>query len=155
VPWDTAVAKPHQIGVTANRTIELAGSPVPSSTSVKESITELSVTPATARSFTAPGLPGTALVTVTVAASCTPSLVALIVAEPTATAVASPLPSTVTPALFDAHVIARPVSVLLLASFNVAANCCVAPTVRLGLGGLIVTDATGGGGAGGVVASGF
>src|SRR5204863_191446 len=53
-----------------------------------------------------------------------PSLVAVIVAEPAAPAVTSPLPSTLaTDVLLLDHVTARPVSALPLASFGVALSC--------------------------------
>ena len=55
-----------------------------------------------------------------------PSLVAVICAEPAATAVTSPDPETVaTAVLFEPHVTVRPVSVLPLASFSVAVACVV------------------------------
>src|SRR5437899_1784428 len=73
-----------------------------------------------------------------------PSLVAVIVAVPAATPVTNPLPLTVaTAALLVAHVTTRPLSGVPLASSGVAANCTVAPTVRLGAAGLTLTDATG------------
>jgi len=72
----------------------------------------------------------------------TPSLAALIVAEPAATPVTNPLPLTVAiDALLDAHVIV-PVTMLPLASFKVAVTCCVAPTAMLALVGLSVIEAT-------------
>src|SRR2546428_11788228 len=73
-----------------------------------------------------------------------PSLVAVIVAVPPATPVASPLPLTVAAAvLLLAHVTVRPVSVFPAASLVTAANCCVAPTWRVPHPGLTVTHATG------------
>jgi hypothetical protein len=73
-----------------------------------------------------------------------PSLVALIVAEPTTWAVTSPFRSTVAIVLsVDDQVTARPVSVLPLTSFVVAVSCCMAPTITLGMAGFTVTVATG------------
>jgi hypothetical protein len=73
-----------------------------------------------------------------------PSLVALIVAEPTAWAVTSPFTSTDAIAgSVDDHVTARPMRTVPLASFVVAVNCCVNPTTTLGLAGLTLTLATG------------
>src|SRR3989442_1475226 len=121
----------------------LAGWPVPSFTSVKDSVTELSVTLATARSVTVPGLL-TGAVTVTTAAPLFPSLVAVIVAVPAPTPLTSPLPLTVaTDALLVVHVTTRPPSGVPLASFGVAVSCAVAPTGTLAVAGLSATDATG------------
>jgi len=77
----------------------------------------------------------------------TDSLVAVIVAVPTPTAVTVaglPLALTVrTAVLLDAQVIARPVSTLPFASFVVAVSCCVPPT-PIGVDGVeTVTEATG------------
>jgi len=55
VPRDTSVAELHVNGAIAIRTSYFAGCPVPSFTSVKESVTELSVAEATAKSLTVPG----------------------------------------------------------------------------------------------------
>jgi hypothetical protein len=84
------------------------------------------------------------VVTVTAAVPLCPSLVAVIVAEPAATPVTSPLPLTVAiaPALV-AQVMTRPVNGFPLASFGVATSCAVCPTVTLAVAGLTVTDATG------------
>jgi hypothetical protein len=83
-------------------------------------------------------------VTVTLAVPDFPSLVAVIVALPAATAVASPVPDTVAAAvLLDAHVIVRPVSVFPDASFSVAVNCCVPPACSDADAGDSVTVATG------------
>src|SRR5882762_6003528 len=85
-----------------------------------------------------------ALETVTVAAALCPPLVAAIVAEPAATPVTKPLALTVaTAALLVAQVMARPLRAVPFASFGVAVNWVVAPTVRLAAAGLTVTDATG------------
>src|SRR2546425_57007 len=87
---------------------------------------------------------GGGAVTVTAAVPLCPSLVAVIVAEPTATPVTSPLPLTVaTAVLLLAHVTVRPVSGAPLASFGVAVSCTACPTWTLGAGGPTVTDATG------------
>ena len=84
------------------------------------------------------------LVTVMADVPLCPSLVAVIVAEPAATLVTSPLAETVaTAALLVAQVTVRPLRAVPFASFGVAVNCVVAPTVRLAVAGLTVTDATG------------
>ena len=107
---------------------------------MNDSVTELSVTPATARSVTAPGFVMTGADTARVAVSLTPPLVALIVTVPAATAVASPLAFTVaTVMLLDTHVTVRPVRTVPLESLRVAANCCVAPATRLAFAGVTVT----------------
>jgi len=73
-----------------------------------------------------------------------PSLVAVIVAVPTAGAVTRPPLFTVaTVGLLLAHVITRPLKGLPLASRGVAVSCTVCPTVTVAVGGLTVTDATG------------
>jgi len=73
-----------------------------------------------------------------------PSLVAVIVAEPAANAVTSPLPLTVATApLLLVQLTTRPVNELPFASFGVAASCTVCPVVRLAVVGLTLTDATG------------
>src|ERR1041384_1382652 len=87
-----------------------------------------------------------AVVAVTVIAEVPlwPSLVAVIVAVPTAPPVTSPLPLTLaTPVLLLAHVTVRPVSAFPPASFGVAASCTVDPTVTEADAGATVTDATG------------
>jgi hypothetical protein len=77
-----------------------------------------------------------------------PSLVAVIVADPVATAVTSPFASTVAAAvLLEDHVIVRPVRALLLESVVVAVNCCVVPVTMLAAEGFTVTVATAGGAA--------
>src|SRR5207245_2612372 len=73
-----------------------------------------------------------------------PSLVAVIVAEPAATPVPRPLADTVaTAALLVAQVTTRPLRAVPFASFGVAVNWVVAPTVTPAAVGLIVTEATG------------
>jgi hypothetical protein len=75
-----------------------------------------------------------------------PSLVAVMVALPAATAVTKPFVPTVAAAvLLELHVTARPVSTLPFASFVTAVNCCVEviPRTRLTVAGLTVTVATG------------
>src|ERR1051325_5794720 len=86
-----------------------------------------------------------ATVTVGVAVPLCPSLVAVIVAEPAATAVTIPLAETVATAaaLLD-HVMSRPLNGLPDASRGVATSCCERPTYRLALAGDTSTDATGG-----------
>src|SRR5439155_26693346 len=64
--------------------------------------------------------------TVTTAVPLCPSLVAVIVAEPVATAVTSPLPFTLATApLLDCQVMTRPVNGFPLASRGVAVSCAV------------------------------
>jgi len=74
------------------------------------------------------------------------SLVAVIVAVPTPTAVTvagEPEALTVsTDALLDTHVIARPPSTFPFASLVVAVSCCIWPTIIGVVGGETVTDAT-------------
>jgi hypothetical protein len=73
-----------------------------------------------------------------------PSLVAVMVAVPTDTAVTRPVVLTVAaPVLLELHVTARPVSALPLASLVSAASCWVAPVTMLADKGVMVTDATG------------
>src|SRR5437867_644751 len=82
--------------------------------------------------------------TVTAAVPLCPSLVAVIVAAPTAPPVTSPVADTVAIAAFElAQLTTRPLSGLPLASFGVAVSCLVPPPYRLGAVGLTVTDATG------------
>ncbi len=70
-------------------------------------------------------------------------LVAVIVAEPGATVLTNPLALTVTTtALLDVQATLRPVSTLPLASFSVAASCCVLPVTTLAVAGLTLTAAT-------------
>src|SRR5262245_40461870 len=86
---------------------------------------------------------GTGL-TVSVAVPDFPSLVAVIVVVPVATAVARPDEFTVAAAgLLDVHVTIRPVSVFPCASFGVPANCLVGVTKMVAVGAPTVTDATG------------
>jgi len=114
-------------------------------------VIELSVALATERSVTVPGVAGGGgggggggAVTVTLAVPFLPSLEAVIVAVPAATAVTRPLLFTpATAALLVAHVTARPESVFPPASFVVAVSCTVWPTCALAVAGLTVTDATG------------
>ena len=82
--------------------------------------------------------------TVTAELPLFPSLVAVIVAEPTATPVTSPLVETVATAeALVVHVTVRPPSGLPLASSGVAVSCTVVPTCTLAGAGLTVTEATG------------
>src|SRR6266704_1218843 len=82
--------------------------------------------------------------TVTTAVALCPSLVAVIVADPSATPVTTPLADTVATALLlVVQVTTRPLSVLPLASLRVAVSCTVPPTYRFGAAGLTVTAATG------------
>src|SRR5712691_5283823 len=87
---------------------------------------------------------GGGAVTVSAAVPLWPSLVAVMVADPTATPLTTPLLETVaTAALSLAHVTVRPVSVLPFASFSVAVSTTVRPTATLAVAGLTVTVATG------------
>ena len=82
-------------------------------------------------------------VTVTVAVPFFPSLVAVIVLVPTATAVTRPVALTVaTDGLLEIHAMLRPVSVVPLASSVVGVSCCVPPTNSDGAEGATVTVAT-------------
>jgi hypothetical protein len=84
------------------------------------------------------------VVTVIAAVPLLLSLVAVMVADPAATPLTSPLPLTVATAVLPlAHVTIRPESALPLASFGVAVSCWVCPACRLTVAGLTVTDATG------------
>src|SRR5207302_1079800 len=83
-------------------------------------------------------------VTVTTAAPLWPSLVAVIVADPAAAPVTSPLADTVATAqALDVQATARPVSTLPAASLSVAVSCAAPPTSMTAVTGLITTDATG------------
>jgi hypothetical protein len=85
-------------------------------------------------------------VTVTVALPLLPSLVAVIVAEPAATPVTTPVAETVaTPVLLDDQVTVRSSRVTPFASFTVATNGVVCPTVTLGVAGDTTTLPTGAG----------
>src|SRR5438067_10374136 len=82
-------------------------------------------------------------VTVTAALPAFPSLVAVIVAGPTAMLATSPLPLTVaTLGLLLDHITVRPVRVPPAESFGVAVSCTVCPTVRLAVAGATATEAT-------------
>src|SRR5205823_1299894 len=73
----------------------------------------------------------------------TPSLVAVIVAPPNATAVTTPLVETLAmDGALDDHVTVRPLSTLLLASLVSAANWSVVPTTTFAGDGLTETAAT-------------
>ena len=83
-------------------------------------------------------------ITVTADVPFLPSLVAVIVAEPAATPVTSPLPLTVaTPVLLLDQVTTRPDNGVPFASFGVAVSCSVSPTVTVAGEGVTVTLATG------------
>src|SRR5437879_13185569 len=85
---------------------------------------------------------GTA-VTVTSAVPLTPSLVAVIVADPGVAPVTRPAPSTVaTAAWFVVQVTGRPLSGCPLRSRGVAASCADCPTSMWMVAGLTVTEAT-------------
>ena len=84
------------------------------------------------------------VVTVTADVPLLPSDVAVMVAEPAATPVTSPLPFTVaTAVLLLDQVTTRPDNGLPFASFGVAVSCTVSPTVTLAGEGVTVTLATG------------
>src|SRR5712692_5776099 len=81
-----------------------------------------------------------------------PSLVAVIVAEPSETPATKPLVSTVaTDGALLVQVTTRPLSGLPLASLVVAVSRAVCPTPTVAVGGLTVTDATGTAPGGGFV----
>src|SRR5256712_4523961 len=83
--------------------------------------------------------------TVTAAVPLWPSLVAVIVVDPTARPVTSPLADTVATApLLVVQVTVRPLSGLPLASLGVAVSCTAPPTYTFGAVGLTATEATGG-----------
>src|SRR3989441_4600266 len=97
------------------------------------------------------GLPGLGAVTVIADAPLFPSEVAVMVAEPAARPVTSPVPLTRAIVLSPLdHVTTRPVSGFPFASFGVAVSCTVWPTCTLGDAGLTVSDATGSGEVGDV-----
>ena len=82
--------------------------------------------------------------TVTAAVPLWPSLVAVIVVDPTARPVTSPLADTVATApLLVVQVTVRPLSGLPLASLRVAVSCTAPPTYTFGAVGLTATEATG------------
>ena len=152
VPRVTSGAVGQEIMPAAQRTSYFAGKPVPSLTSVNDSVTELSVTAETVRSVTVPGGDagggggggGGGAVTVIVAVPVWPSLVAVMVAAPAATADTRPLALTVaTDALLVVQVTTRPDSGLPPASFGVAVSCTVCPACTLAVAGVTATDATG------------
>src|SRR2546430_5826068 len=88
--------------------------------------------------------PGPPPVTVTAAVPVCPSLVAVIVADPAATPVTSPLPSTVaTPVLLLDQVTTRPDNGVPFPSLGVAVSCTIWPTCTLGAAGGTATAATG------------
>ena len=88
--------------------------------------------------------PDDAEVTVTAVAPLLPSLVAVTLAEPTATPVTSPLPFTVaTPVASLDQLTDLPLNALSSASFKVAASCTVVPTWTEAGFGATVTVATG------------
>src|SRR3989441_59933 len=88
--------------------------------------------------------PTDALLTVTLDVPLWPSLVAVMVVEPIATPVTSPLALTVATALFElVHATARPFSGLPFASFGVAVSWTVPPGCMLTDAGVTATDATG------------
>src|SRR5512133_1297464 len=97
----------------------------------------------------ATGTTGTSCFTVMVADAVFPSLAAVIVADPAATPVTMPLPSTVATALLDdVHETARPDSTLPLASRGVAVSFAVRPSMTSPDGGessMELTLAAGGG----------
>jgi hypothetical protein len=112
-------------------------------TSVKASVTELSVTAATFKSDTRPGFV-TVAVTVTVALPDTPPLAARMLAVPAFRAVANPVPVIATMVVsLEPQVTERPVRVAPPESLRVAVNCCVAPVASVAVEGLTVTAATG------------
>jgi len=87
---------------------------------------------------------GAGALTVICAVPLCPSLVAVIVARPAATAVTVPVGETLAiPGADDAHTTGRPVSTLPAESRATALSDAVPPTVRLVVAGVTATDATG------------
>jgi hypothetical protein len=88
-------------------------------------------------------LPTGTRVTTTLAAPLLPPALALIVADPGATALRTPVADTVaTDGLLDAHVIGRSMTAVPLASVTVADNTAVWPTFRFAVDGWTATLAT-------------
>src|ERR1041385_494002 len=88
--------------------------------------------------------PGCGACTVTVALPLCPSLVAVMVAEPAATPLTTPLLLTpATEVLLLAQVTVRPDSALPFTSLGVAVSCTLPPTSTDAVAGLTLTDATG------------
>src|SRR6266581_2053378 len=86
----------------------------------------------------------TGTMTVIAALPLLPSLAAVMLAVPAASAVTSPLPFTVaTPGASVDQVVVRPESGFPLASSSVAVSCCVAPAYIDAVAGLTLTEATG------------
>src|SRR6478752_1470516 len=99
---------------------------------------------------TATPVTATAAVTVSAAEPVLPPLVAVIVAEPAATAVTSPEAETVATDVFEeVHAMVCPLRTLPDASFSVAVACAVCFTCRVELNDTL-TVATGAGCDGGV-----
>lgn len=95
----------------------------------------------------ATGAGGGGAVTVTVALPLTPSLVAVIPTDPAATPVTRPVDETVAVVVLAlVHVMVRPVSTTLFASYVVAASVVEPPTATLAVAGVTDTRATGAGG---------
>src|SRR5438874_6440923 len=137
LPAATAVFRLAQVSTRPPRAFPLA------SCGVAVSCTVCPCGIVTAGGVTATAATGT-LATVTDAVPLCPSLVAVIVAAPGATAVTRPLPLTVATALFPlAHVITRPPRAFPLASCGVAVSCTVCPCGIVTAGGVTATAATG------------
>src|SRR5438270_142704 len=109
-----------------------------------DSVTDESVSDGTATSDTVPRRTTVGAVTVTALVPPCPSLVAVIVTEPAATPLTTPLPLTdATPTLLLAHVTVRPLNAVPPASLGVAVSWTVWPACTLAAAGLTVTEATG------------
>jgi hypothetical protein len=93
--------------------------------------------------------------TVIVAFPVFPSLVAVMIAVPAETPVATPVFGSIeaTPGLLEDHATVLPVSVFPASSLSVALNACVPPIPIVADEGATVTDATGAGGGGGAGAT--
>src|SRR5437870_6564530 len=152
--WPTAVFVPGELASTTRvaqpRSLLIAHPEVPTGIAVPTGNTALKsksvrvVNPPGWLGHVPAGGGGGGTVTVITAVPVTPSLVAVIVAEPVATPITSPLPFTVaTSVLLLTQVTTRPSSGLLFASRGVAVSCTVCPTGTLAGAGLTVTDATG------------
>lgn len=134
VSLDTQVTtRPVSIWPFASRSVAVSATVFPFLTDADDGVT---VTVATGS--------GAAATTVMLDVPDFPSLVAVIVAVPGATACTNPLTDTVATAeLLVVQLTARPLSGLPSKSFGVAVSCCDCPCVMLAVAGLTATLATG------------
>src|SRR5438309_7057800 len=148
-PAATPVTSPvaDTVAIAAFELVQLITRPL-STLPAASLVTALSCVVAPTKTFAVAGLTVTdatgTLDTVTAAVPLCPSLVAVIVTDPTATPVTRPLADTVASATFElVQLITRPLSTFPAASLGVAVSCTAPPTYMLGALGLMVTDATG------------